>query len=73
MKEGARKYADLPGGHSEGYDDTFKQILREFYGTVANREERVEYPTFTDGIRQLYILDAVLASAASRSWVDVRN
>jgi predicted dehydrogenase len=24
----ARGYADLPGGHSEGYDDTFKQIFR---------------------------------------------
>ncbi len=25
LKEGARSYADLPGGHSEGYDDTFKR------------------------------------------------
>src|SRR6201993_3790260 len=25
---GARSYADLPGGHSEGYDDTFKQVFR---------------------------------------------
>jgi len=27
LKEGARSYADLPGGHSEGYDDTFKQVF----------------------------------------------
>src|SRR6185369_8002622 len=31
LKEGARSYADLPGGHSEGYDDTFKQVFRRFY------------------------------------------
>ncbi len=31
MKERARPYADLPGGHSEGYDDTFKQVFRRFY------------------------------------------
>jgi len=24
LKAEARSYADLPGGHSEGYDDTFK-------------------------------------------------
>ena len=27
LKEAARPYADLPGGHSEGYDDTFKQVF----------------------------------------------
>ncbi|HEX3738757.1 MAG TPA: Gfo/Idh/MocA family oxidoreductase, partial [Terriglobales bacterium] len=26
LKSAARTYADLPGGHSEGYDDTFKQV-----------------------------------------------
>jgi predicted dehydrogenase len=31
LKEGARSYVDLPGGHSEGYDDTFKQVFRRFY------------------------------------------
>ena len=32
LKPAARSYADLPGGHSEGYDDTFKQVFRRFYG-----------------------------------------
>jgi predicted dehydrogenase len=31
----ARTYADLPGGHSEGYDDTFKQVFRRFYRSIA--------------------------------------
>ena len=31
LKPAARPYADLPGGHSEGYDDTFKQVFRRFY------------------------------------------
>jgi predicted dehydrogenase len=30
LREGAQSYADLPGGHSEGYDDTFKQVFRRF-------------------------------------------
>jgi predicted dehydrogenase len=71
LHEGARSYADLPGGHSEGYDDTFKQVFRRFYRTVADRNATVDYPTFDDGIRQLEILDAVLKSARTHAWVDV--
>ncbi len=67
----ARSYADLPGGHSEGYDDTFKQVFRRFYRTVADRNAPVEYPTFEDGLRQLHILDAVLASSRKQAWEKV--
>ena len=69
LKEKARSYADLPGGHSEGYDDTFKQVFRRFYRTVADRNAPVEYPTFVDGLRQLEILDAVLESSRQQAWV----
>ncbi|HEY3827125.1 MAG TPA: Gfo/Idh/MocA family oxidoreductase, partial [Bryobacteraceae bacterium] len=71
LHEKARSYADLPGGHSEGYDDTFKQLFRHFYRTVADRNATVEYPTFQDGLRQLEILDAVLESSRKRAWVDL--
>jgi predicted dehydrogenase len=67
----ARPYADLPGGHSEGYDDTFKQVFRRFYRSVEDPSAPVEYPQFVDGMRQLQILDAELASTAARSWMDV--
>jgi predicted dehydrogenase len=66
----ARPYADLPGGHSEGYDDTFKQIFRRFYASIRSSEE-IQYPQFADGLRQMKILDAVLESSRSRKWVDV--
>ena len=71
LHEKARSYADLPGGHSEGYDDTFKQVFRRFYRTVVDRGAPVEYPTFEDGLRQLEILDAVLESSRTRAWVDL--
>jgi predicted dehydrogenase len=71
MQDRARPYADLPGGHSEGYDDTFKQVFRRFYKTVEDPAAPIEYPQFVDGLRQLQILEAELASASSRSWVDV--
>jgi len=71
LHEKARSFADLPGGHSEGYDDTFKQVFRRFYRTVADRAAAVEYPTFEEGLRQLEILDAVLESSRTRAWVDM--
>ena len=62
LKEGARSYADLPGGHSEGYDDTFKQVFRRFYASIEDPGAEPEYPQFADGLRQLVILEAELAS-----------
>jgi len=70
LKPQARSYADLPGGHSEGYDDTFKQLFRRFYASIGTGDTP-EYPQFVDGLRQLTILNAVLQSQGARAWVDV--
>ena len=70
MRPEARSYTDLPGGHSEGYPDTFKQIFRRFYRRVVDANAPVEYPTFEDGIRQLRVLDAVLGSSQKESMGD---
>ncbi|HWO28864.1 MAG TPA: Gfo/Idh/MocA family oxidoreductase [Candidatus Acidoferrum sp.] len=71
LKPAARSYADLPGGHSEGYDDTFKQVFRRFYASIAAPAGAPEYPQFVDGIRQLRIVNAALESDRTRGWVDV--
>ena len=71
LKPKARSYADLPGGHSEGYDDTFKQIFRRFYQSIEDPSAEPEYPQFADGLRQLTILEAELESSTKRAWVDV--
>jgi predicted dehydrogenase len=71
LEAGARPYADLPGGHSEGYDDTFKQVFRRFYQSIENPGEPAEYPQFADGLRQLVILDAELVSHRRQGWMGV--
>jgi len=71
MHEKARSYADLPGGHSEGYDDTFKQIFRRFYRTVEDRSAPVEYPQFSDGLHEMRICEKVLESSTKHGWVGV--
>ncbi len=71
LRPGASAFADLPGGHSEGYDDTFKQVFRRFYRSIADSSAPLEYPQIADGLRQLDILQAELESHRSRGWVDV--
>ena len=71
MHADARSYADLPGGHSEGYDDTFKQIFRRFYRSIAAPHSPAEYPQMADGLRQLQLLDAELQSHRTHAWTEV--
>jgi predicted dehydrogenase len=69
----ARAFADLPGGHSEGYDDTFKQLFRRFYTSIADTAALPQYPQFSDGLRQLILLEAEMKSSSAHAWIDVLN
>jgi predicted dehydrogenase len=70
MHPQAATFADLPGGHSEGYDDSHKQNFKRFYKRVADPSAPVEYPTFADGAHGMGLLEKVLESSKSRAWVD---
>jgi predicted dehydrogenase len=67
----AASYADLPGGHSEGYDDTHKQNFKRFYARVADKNAPIEYPTFVDGLWGMELLEKVLESSRKNGWVQV--
>ena len=67
----AASYADLPGGHSEGYDDTHKQVFRRFYARVADLSAPIDYPTFEDGLAGMQLLEKVAESAKKRAWVEL--
>ena len=68
---GAQAYAEQPGGHAEGYPDTFKQNFRRFYASLENANAETPYPRFRDGLRTMTILQAALDSHKNRAWVDV--
>ncbi len=67
----AKGYADLPGGHSEGYDDAHKQLFKRFYARVADPKAEIDYPTFADGLRGMQLLEAIIESNQKRGWVDI--
>jgi predicted dehydrogenase len=66
----ASAFADLPGGHSEGYDDTHKQVYRRFYRKIVDPSAPVDYPTFEDGLWGMVLLEKVCESVAKRTWVE---
>jgi predicted dehydrogenase len=67
----AAAFADLPGGHSEGYDDSHKQVFKHFYARVADPSVAIDYPTFEDGLHGMILLEKVAESAEKRAWVEV--
>jgi predicted dehydrogenase len=67
----AAAYADLPGGHSEGYDDVHKQVYKHFYARVADPSAPLDYPTFEDGLLGMQLLEKVLESSKKNGWVKV--
>lgn len=65
--------AALPGGHAEGFADTWTAFFRQVYSDVARggRVEGSTWATFEDGHHAMLFCDAVLASAAKGGWADL--
>ncbi len=65
--------ARLPGGHVEGFADTFGAVFTAVYEDVlAGRpSDDPRYATFAAGHEEMLIGDAVLASSRSGAWVKV--
>jgi predicted dehydrogenase len=70
MSEAAQRLSVLPAGHPQGYQDCFNAFVSDVYAAVAG-EAPDGLPRFDDGLRAAALTEAVLASSASRSWVEV--
>jgi len=73
MSPEARGYAAYPGGHTEGYPDTFAQLFKDFYAYISKGDlaARRDFPTFQTGHEELVLCDAIALSARERRWVPV--
>jgi predicted dehydrogenase len=69
----ARRFTNYPGGHNEGFPDTFKQLFRSVYDYLDAGDWRAArpFPTFEDGHREAVLCEAILESHRQRRWVDV--
>ena len=71
LSHAAARFSTLPAGHPQGYADCFDFFVADVYAAIADGAPSDGLPGFEDGLRAAQITDAVLASAASRAWVDV--
>jgi len=69
----ARRYVSYPGGHNEGYPDTFKQLYSAVYDYIraGDLSASPEFPTFEDGHLELQLGEAILKSAKEGAWVEI--
>jgi predicted dehydrogenase len=65
--------AALPGGHAEGFFDTFCAHFRAVYTDVVAGapSSHPGYPTFADGHDEMLVGDAIAESAHAGRWVEV--
>jgi predicted dehydrogenase len=73
LSPAARTVSDYPGGHDEGYPDSFKMCFRSFYRYIAAGDFAAlkPYPTFADGHRDNVLCEAFIESAREGKWVEV--
>ena len=69
----AASFTDYPGGHAEGFPDTFKQLYRAVYAAVEEGRMPAEpdFPTFADGHEEILLGEAIARSAAEERWIEV--
>jgi predicted dehydrogenase len=65
----------LPGGHVEGYGDTFGALFRSIYADVlaGAPSPNPAYATFAAGHDEMLVNDAIARSANEGRWVDVER
>jgi predicted dehydrogenase len=73
MNEAGRAAARLPGGHVEGFADTFGAAFAAIYTDVVagSPSPAPAYATFADGHEEMLIGDAILESSRTGRWVHV--
>ena len=71
----AAPFTNYPGGHNEGFPDTFKQCFRAFYDAIEKQIPASEalYPTFAQGHKEILLCEAILASHRNERWEKVEK
>ncbi len=71
MTPETRGYAAYPGGHAEGYPDTFVQLFKDYYAYLdaGDFSKPRTFPTFETGHEEMQLCEAIAESSKERRWV----
>jgi predicted dehydrogenase len=67
----AKRLSTVPSGHPQGYQEAFNAFVADAYASFQG-DARDGVPGLVDGLRSSALIEAVLESAATRSWVQVK-
>ena len=69
----ARAVISDPGGHNEGFPDTFKQLYAEFHSYIlaGDFSKTHDFPTFEDEHYEMQLCEAIERSARDQAWVKI--
>jgi predicted dehydrogenase len=75
LAQDIRSFANYPGGHNEGFPDTFKQLYRAIYEYLAAGDfaRPKIFAGFEDGHEELLLCEAILESHRTQAWVPVKR
>lgn len=67
----AGSIVNYPGGHNEGFPDTFKQNFIKIYKAISENavSEKADYPTFEAGLREIMLCEKIVESNKKGAWV----
>ncbi|MDH3425946.1 MAG: Gfo/Idh/MocA family oxidoreductase, partial [Acidimicrobiia bacterium] len=71
----AAKLVAYPGGHVEGFPDSFRALFSRVYADVARGSPADDpaYPTFADGHDAVLVTDAIAESHDTQQWKAVQR
>jgi len=70
-----KAFAGYPGGHNEGFPDTFKGLCGAVYRYIerGDHSDAPDFPTFAEGHEEILVCEAIERSARVGGWVEVER
>ncbi|AOT72570.1 Gfo/Idh/MocA family protein [Geosporobacter ferrireducens] len=71
VHEGTKTIISYPGGHVEGFPDTFKQCFAQIYQSIEGNRSLRDFAIFEDGLRGMILCEKIMESVQIGQWVKV--
>ena len=72
LDDATKQIISYPGGHVEGFPDTFKQNFKQIYAKIEAKDTtEADFATFDAGMREMQLCDKIVQSAAERCWISI--
>jgi predicted dehydrogenase len=75
MDPSIRHYAGYPGGHAEGYPDTFVRLFNDVYEYISRDDFNAPqtFPNFHTGHEEVCLCEAIAESSDHTQWIEIMS